>query len=89
MHILKHNEVILIGNHKLVFDCSDHLMATSKVRNDYDVGKTLLLNVRSYHDLNKKITDGPSVKDLSENDSKGKKANQPSFFSRLLKLIFR
>lgn len=88
MHILKHNEVILIGNHKLVFDCSDHLMATSKIRNDYDVGKTILLNVRSYHDLDKKSTDGLPANDLHENESKGKKAHRPSFFSKLLKILF-
>lgn len=88
MHILKHNEVILIGNHKLIFDCSDHLMATSKIRNDYDVGKTLLLNVRSYHDLDRKSIDGLPAKDLPDNESKGKKSHRPSFFSRWLKILF-
>lgn len=88
MHILKHNEVILIGNHKLVFDCSDHLMAASKIRSDYDVGKTLLLNVRSYHDLHKKSTESLPAKDFHETASKGENNKRSSFFSRLLKTLF-
>ena len=40
------------------------------------------------HDLNKKVADGLPVKDLHENVSKVEKANRPSFFSRLLKMLF-
>lgn len=83
MHILKHNEVIFIGNHKLVFDCSDQLKA-SKVRDDYDVGKTRILNVRSYHDLNKKAAEGSPASPHPESS----KASEPSFFAKLLKKLF-
>jgi len=87
IHILRHNDVILIGNHKLIFDCSDHLKASSKVRDDYDVGKTRVLNVKSYHDLNKKSADSLPSEVHHGHDSEGQKANNLSFFSRLLRKI--
>lgn len=80
-HMLKHNDLILIGNHKLLFDLSDKNTEESKVREDYDIGKTRFLNVRSYHDLSKK-----NAQDAA--DSAGDKAAQPSFFKKLLKAVF-
>lgn len=88
MQILKHNDVIFIGNHKLILDCSDQLMAASKIRDDYDVGKTRILNVRSYHDLSRNAAEGAAARHPQGSGTNEAGSNRPSFFARLMKKIF-
>jgi pSer/pThr/pTyr-binding forkhead associated (FHA) protein len=40
LHHLRHNDEILIGNHKLVFDSSDILKNKQAIEDDYQVDKT-------------------------------------------------
>ena len=81
LHNLRHNDEIVIGNHKLVFDLSDMAKAASSIHDDYEVDKTRILTTSSLSHLTKnnpgKTTTVPVAND-----------NQQSFFAKLLKKIF-
>jgi pSer/pThr/pTyr-binding forkhead associated (FHA) protein len=88
MHNLLHDDVILIGNHTLVFDYSDRLKTTSNVHDDYDVDKTRIINTSAYHDLSPKSAAISPPDPEPRSDSQSGQEAAPSFFARLLKKIF-
>ncbi|MDP3684510.1 MAG: FHA domain-containing protein [Ignavibacteria bacterium] len=78
LHNLRHNDVILIGKHKLLFEYPESIKAGSSARDDYDVAKTRIFNTNAYQgDMTQKPA-GPPSEPLQEQ----------SFFSRLLKKLF-
>lgn len=87
MHNLRHDDVILIGNHKLVFDDSERIKAKSNIRDDYEVDKTRILDTTAYHDPSKKSVNTP-IQQSPSRDSQGNKESTPSFFAKLMKIIF-
>ncbi len=82
LHNLRHNDVILIGKHKLTFEHPESIKAGFGAQEDYDVAKTRILNTNAYRDM----TQPP------DGSQKGEKMTDPlqgqSFFSRLLKKLF-
>jgi pSer/pThr/pTyr-binding forkhead associated (FHA) protein len=50
MHILKHNDTILIGKHKLIFDCSD-LQKIQSNESEQSDDKTRVLNVNDLREI--------------------------------------
>ncbi len=86
LHNLRHNDVILIGTHKLIFEYPESIKAGPSAEDDYDVAKTRVFNINAYRDMPQKTAGTPS-----EQTQKGMKADplqEQSFFARLLKKLF-
>ncbi len=81
LHNLRHNDEIVIGNHKLVFDLSDTTKAASNIHDDYEVDKTRILNTSVLSHLTKNSDDNVKEDSVATD-------NQQSFFAKLLKKIF-
>jgi pSer/pThr/pTyr-binding forkhead associated (FHA) protein len=87
LHNLRHNDVILIGKHKLIFEHPESIKAGSSALDDYEVAKTRIIDTSAFRDKSQKPAGSPL-----EPSQKGKKTATPvkeqSFFSRLLKRLF-
>jgi pSer/pThr/pTyr-binding forkhead associated (FHA) protein len=87
LHNLRHNDMVLIGKHTLIFEHPESLKAGSSTLDDYEVAKTRIIDTSAFRDMSQK-SGGQS----SEPPEKGKKTTMPgqeqSFFSRLLKRLF-
>jgi pSer/pThr/pTyr-binding forkhead associated (FHA) protein len=86
LHNLRHNDVILIGTHKLIFEYPESIKAGSSDEDDYNVAKTRVFDINAYRDMPQKTAGAPS-----EQTQKGMKANplqEQSFFARILKKLF-
>jgi pSer/pThr/pTyr-binding forkhead associated (FHA) protein len=88
MHNLKHNDSILIGKHKLIFDCSD-IMSMHPNEADNNDEKTRFLNANDLREL-AGWTKKDSAYDWYEKSNlpdTGKQKNA-SFISRVFQRIF-
>lgn len=56
LHHLRHNDEILIGNHKLVFDLSDINKTKQAVEDDYQVDKTRIFTPSAALGVNRPVT---------------------------------
>ncbi len=86
LHNLRHNDVILIGKHKLIFEYPESVKVASGDLDDYDIAKTRIFDINAYRDMPQKTAGTPS-----EPPQKGMQINpqqEPSFFARLLKKLF-
>lgn len=88
LHNLRHEDVIMIGKHELVFDHSDSMKAKSNISDDYDVDKTRILHTSAFRDLNPESAGDRPPLSRSKSDSPGETEHPPSFFMRLLRKIF-
>lgn len=80
IHNLRHNEVISIGKHELLFEHPESMKTISGVRDDYQVEKTRILDTSAYRD----ITHGS----MSAAGDKAAETPPRSFWGRLLKKLF-
>ena len=86
LHNLRHNDVILVGTHKLIFEYPESIKAGFSDHDDYDVAKTRIFDINAYRDMPQKPAATPS-----EQTQKGPTTDPPqelSFFRRLLKKLF-
>lgn len=88
LHNLRHNDVIIIGNHKLAFDFSDMANVKPTVPDSYEVDKTRIFDASAYRDLSQKSVNNSTGDASAAGDSLRTGEKSPSFFSRLLKKIF-
>jgi predicted component of type VI protein secretion system len=83
-HNLRHNDVILIGKHELLFDHPESVKVASGARDDYEVDKTRILDTSAYRDITQKNPTFGNQPTATEATPPG----SGSFFSRLMKKLF-
>lgn len=90
MHNLKHNDVILIGKHELVFDCSDLLRMKNNKSDFHDDTKTRILDTSEFRKMAGVKEEPATVReeepDTFQNEDAAKENS--SFFTRLWQKIF-
>lgn len=84
MHNLRNNDVIMVGNHNLLFDMSDLVNAKASIRHSYEVDKTRIYNPNTYRGLPPQS----AAEAAAARNSSGDMEKPRSFFSRLLQKIF-
>lgn len=88
LHQLRHNDVVAIGNHKLVFDFSDMVKAKSGMRDDYEIDKTRIFDPSALRDVPQKPAGNSAPAPSRPGETSAVADSSASFFSRLLKKIF-
>ena len=87
MHNLRHNDIITIGKHELIFDRSDLIKKAAKEPDIYQDDKTRIIDTSQFLGGQQAGT-GSAAKGHNTTTSSAPQQPESSFFSRLLKRFF-
>ncbi|MDK9708076.1 MAG: FHA domain-containing protein [Desulforhopalus sp.] len=87
MHNLRHNDVITIGKHELIFDRSDLIKKAAKEPDIYQDDKTRIIDTSQFIG-GQQVDTGSTANKKSPGTAAAPQQPQTSFFSRLLQKLF-
>jgi pSer/pThr/pTyr-binding forkhead associated (FHA) protein len=87
LHNLRHNDVITIGKHELIFDRSDLIKKAAKEPDIYQDDKTRTIDTSQFLG-GQQAGAGSAAKEQSPTAAPAPQQPEASFFSRLLKKLF-
>lgn len=87
MHNLRHNDVILVGKHELIFDSSDLQNMKAKGVEQYSDEKTRILDTGEYRQLTGKKKEA-AEKSSPSGDAPEEKQDKQSFIGKIFAKIF-